>query len=470
MKSLGYQVVDILVNHFDTLRETAVTQKASKPALDKLFQRPFPESGTDSGKVLKSLQHKLFTNIMHVDHPRFFAFIPSPSNYVSVMADALASGFNVFAGTWLESSAAAEIELVTVDWLRKELRMPETSGGLFVSGGSMANLTAMAVARHVKKARNLPRLVIYCSDQTHSSLERGIKVLGFQTSQIRKLRSDKKFRLNVSALRHMIFEDRKAGRIPFCVVGNAGTTNTGAVDPLSEIADTCHSEGLWFHVDGAYGAAAVLSDEGRQLLKGIELADSISIDPHKWMFQPFEIGCVLVRDRHWLRDTFHILPEYLKDVEGTKEEINFCDYGIQLTRGFKALKLWMSLQVFGLESFRKAIETGMGLARTAERLLRQSPSKWEVITPASMGIVTFRFNPKALRLPPSKLDRINQELVDKMIDHGFAMISSTVLRGRNVLRICPINPRANETDVKQTIQMLERWGNQLTRSASAQAS
>ena len=401
MKALGYQVINILVDHFDTLREKAVTCKASKPNLDKMFLRPFPDTGADPVQVLHWLQQELFKNIMHVDHPRFFAFIPSPSNYVGVMADALASGFNVFAGTWLGSPAAAEIELVTIDWLRKTFGMPETSGGLFVSGGSMANLTALTVARQTKKRSKSDRLVIYCSDQTHSSLERGLKVIGFQTHQIRKLRTDDSFRLNISDLRHALSDDRKAGRIPFCVVGNAGTTNTGAVDPLPEIADICRAEELWFHVDGAYGAASIMCDEGRQLLKGIEHADSISIDPHKWLFQPFEIGCVLLRDRERLRNTFRILPEYMKDVERGHEEINFCDYGIQLTRGFRALKLWMSLQVFGVESFRKAIERGMTLAKTAEELLSQSSSKWEVITPASMGIVTFRYNPKAQRLPPS---------------------------------------------------------------------
>jgi glutamate/tyrosine decarboxylase-like PLP-dependent enzyme len=466
MKALGYRVVDILVNHFDTLRETPVSRKATKPELEKLFRRPFPERKSDAENVLQKLERDLFTNIMHLDHPRFFAFVPSPSNFVSVMADSLASGFNVFAGTWLESSAAAEIELVTVDWLRQELGLPEAAGGLFVSGGSMANLTALAVACRVRKVpRKSRRPLVYCSDQTHSSLERGLRVLGFESSQIRKLRSDNRFRLRVSDLRSQLVNDRKAGRIPFCVIGNAGTTSTGAVDPLAEIAELCNEEEMWFHVDGAYGAASIMCNRGRGLLGGIERADSLSIDPHKWMFQPYEIGCVLVRNNQWLRDTFRILPEYLKDIDRSQKEVNFCDYGIQLTRGFRALKLWMSLEVFGVESFRKAVERGLTLAEFAEKELRRSSSKWQVVTPASMGIVTFRFTPESPhRLSSSRIDMMNQQLVNKMQAQGFAMISSTVLRGQTVLRMCTINPRARENDIRQTIRMLGRWGNELSRS------
>jgi len=354
MRALGYRVIDMLVEHFETLPEKPVTRKADRASLEGRLRETLPEQGTDPLAVLDQVERDVFENIMHLDHPRFFAFVPSPSNFVGVMAEALAAGFNVFAGTWLEASGPAQIELVTVDWLRSACGLPVSAGGLFVSGGSMANITALAVARHRVLDDQIPGAVVYCSDQTHSSIERGLWVLGFGRHQLRKVPSDDRFRLDLSALRSAVEADRAAGRVPFCVVANAGTTNTGAVDPLPELADYCDREGLWLHVDGAYGAAAVLCKRGHATLEGLGRADSLSLDPHKWLFQPYEIGCVLVRDERWLRETFHILPEYLIDIEGQAGEVNFCDRGIQLTRGFRALKLWMSFKVFGQAGFEAA--------------------------------------------------------------------------------------------------------------------
>ncbi|RLG58713.1 decarboxylase, partial [Candidatus Geothermarchaeota archaeon] len=392
-----------------------------------------------------------------LNHPRFFAFIPSPSNFVSVMADALVSGFNVFAGTWLEAPAAIEVEMVTIDWLRRIFNFPDTTKGIFVSGGSVANLIALAVARHVKLKDEIENAVIYFSDQTHSSIERGLRILGFKREHIRKLTSDDNYRLPSLNLRREIAKDRLNGRRPFCIVANAGTTNTGAVDPLEELADLCNEEDLWLHIDGAYGAASILSDKGRSLLKGIERADSLTIDPHKWLFQPYEIGCVLVRDGDQLRETFQILPEYLEDVYKVRE-FNPCDYGIQLTRSFRALKLWMSIKIFGLKAFRKAVTRGISLAEIAEKILRES-SKWEIVTPAQLGIVTFSYVPESGL--SEKADLINRRIVEKSIEDGFAMISSTVLRGRTVLRLCTINPRTTEEDIGKTIERLEDIGREI---------
>jgi aromatic-L-amino-acid decarboxylase len=452
MRALGYRVIDLLVEHFEELPEKPATRKADRPSLETRLRKAPPEHGTDALEVLDQLQRDVFSNIMHTDHPRFFAFVPSPSNFVSVMADALASGFNVFAGTWLEASGPTQIELVTIDWLRQVCGLPDSAGGLFVSGGSMANMTALAVARHIKLGNRIENAVVYFSDQTHSSIERGLRVLGFQDNQMRQIRSDDCFRLDISALERAIKTDRAAGRVPFCVVANAGTTNTGAIDPLLTLADCCRQEELWLHVDGAYGAAAVFCERGQALLAGLARVDSMSLDPHKWLFQPYEIGCVLVREERWLKETFHILPEYLEDIEGKEEEANFCDRGIQLTRGFRALKLWMSLQVFGRSSFQEAINRGFELAEVAEAAVREL-SDWEVVTPAQMGIVTFRCLPDGLS--PEELNWLNRELVEEMIADGFAMVSSTVLREQTVLRMCTINPRTTEADVKETIKRFD---------------
>lgn len=454
MRVLGHQVVDILVEHFDRLRDQPIGHKAARPALEQRLGEPLPERAADAGSVLHQLRQDVFSNILHVDHPRFFAFVPGPSNFVGVMADALASGFNVFTGSWMAGSGAAQIELVTIDWLRQLCGLPESAAGLFVSGGSMANLTALAVARHTRLGDRAGDAVVYYSDQTHSSVERGLHVLGFAPAQIRVLPSDGAFRLALPGLRRAVAADRAAGRAPFCVIANAGTTNTGAVDPLPALADFCREEGLWLHADGAYGAAAVLCDQGRALLEGLERVDSLSIDPHKWLFQPFEIGCVLVRDGDLLKETFRILPAYLNDVHRWEEEVNFCDYGVQLTRGFRALKLWMSLKIFGLEAFRGAVARGFALAELAETLVRQAPG-WELITPAQMGLVTFRYAPAAR--PAAETDAINRRIADALIADGFAALTTTVLGGRTVLRLCTINPRTTEADIRETFLRLDRF-------------
>jgi glutamate/tyrosine decarboxylase-like PLP-dependent enzyme len=457
MRCLGYAVIDMLVEHVCRVGEKQVTRKEGRERLEDLLREPLPDVGTDAGTVLKRLQRDVFDNIMHLDHPRFFAFVPSPSNYVSVMADALASGFNVFAGTWLEASGPAQIELVTVDWLRQACGLPDSAGGLFVSGGSMANLTALVVAMHVRLSQP-KRAVFYCSDQTHSSIERGLRVLGFRPGQLKKIRSDAEFRLDLGALVGTVDADRSRGLEPFCVVANAGTTNTGAVDPLVDLATYCRAEGLWLHVDGAYGASAVLCERGRRSLQGLGRADSLTLDPHKWLFQPYEIGCLLVRDNRWLKDAFHILPEYLLDTTGQDEEVNFGDCGIQLTRGFRALKLWMSLQVFGRSGFEEALNRGFDLAELVESTVAEMPD-WEVVTPAQMGVVTFRCAPR--RGAPERWDELNRGLVGAMMADGYAMISSTVLRGKTVLRMCTINPRTTETDIRETLARLDRMGRAL---------
>jgi aromatic-L-amino-acid decarboxylase len=297
--------------------------------------------------------------------------------------------------------------------------------------------------------------VLYGSDQIHSSIERGCRVLGLEPAQIRKLPSDEQFRLPLTALRGAVADDRAAGRQPFCVIANAGSTNTGAVDPLPALAEYWRDEGLWLHADAAYGAAAILCERGRALLEGLDRVDSLSLDPHKWWFQPYEIGCVLVRNGHHLRETFRILPEYLKDVDRAAEEVNFCEYGIQLTRSFRALKLWMSLQVFGLDAFRQAVARGVALAEQAEQILRQSAS-WEIVTPAQLGIVTFR--PASAGRSAAQVDAQSRWLVDAVIADGFAMVSSTELRGRTVLRLCTINPRTTDEEIRETLRRLERFG------------
>ena len=447
---MGYRVIDSIVDHLATLDGKPVTGRASWEALEQRLGGPAPEDGALPAAVLDELEREVFPNVMYTNHPRFFAFVPGPSNFVGVMADALAAGFNVIVGDWLEASAAAAIELTTIGWVRDFCGFPAGAGGLFTSGGSVANLTGLATAREVMLDGDMAGAVVYCSEQTHGSNQKALRILGFRPEQLRKVAVDEALRIDMGALAAAVGEDRAAGLRPFCVVANAGTTNTGAVDPLAAIADLCAAEGLWFHIDGAYGAAAVLTERGADALAGMERAHSLAIDPHKWLFQPFEIGCVLVREAHWLPQTFSLAQEYMQDTEVQGHEVNFGDHGIQLTRSFRALKLWMTVKVHGMAAIRAGIDHGLDLAEHAERLLG-TDERFEVVTPASLGVVSFAYR-------AAEPDAVNLGIVEALIQDGYAMVSSTRLAGRVVLRLCTINPRTTPADIESTIALLGRLG------------
>jgi len=451
MREFGYRVVDLLADHFANVQQGPVGAKADPARMVSLFNQDPPETGRDPNELLAQLERDVFPNNLHVDHPRFFAFVPGPNNFVSTMADALASGFQIFNGTWFGGSAAAALELGMIQWLGRVCGLPSTAGGLFVSGGSVANMTGLMAARHALLQDRVEGATVYFSDQTHSSVERALRVIGFAPDQMRKLKSDENFRLSVQSLRTAIADDRGKGLRPFCIVANAGTTNTGAVDPLSELADLAAKEKLWLHVDGAFGAASILSERGRGMLSGLERADSLTLDPHKWLFQSFECGCVLVRDAALLKSAFQIKADYLRDVYREIQEINPCDYGIQLTRSFRALKVWLSLQTFGVAAFRKAITRGFELAEIAERELRARKG-WEILSPAQMATVCFRFG---------NSDELQTQLVDKMMKDGYALLTSTELRSAVALRLCTINPRTTEQDIIGTINRLDKFARQL---------
>jgi glutamate/tyrosine decarboxylase-like PLP-dependent enzyme len=452
MRSLGYRVVDLLVDHFADGDAGGTGRAPDRGEMEARLREPLPEEGADPHAVLDQVEADVLPNTMRVDHPRFFGFVPGPNNFIGVLADALAAGFNVFSGTWISGAAAAQVELVVIDWLRELCGLPDTAHGLFTSGGSMANVTALAAARHAVLDDDVTGAVAYCSDQTHTSVDRALRLLGFAPDQLRRLPPDDRFRLDPEVLREAIASDRAAGRHPFCVIANAGTTNTGAVDPLPALADVAAAEDLWLHVDGAYGAPAVMCGRGREALAGLDRVDSLTMDPHKWLFQPFEIGGALVRDEQHLRRAFRLEAEYLEDAVGADDEINFSAYGIQLTRSFRALKLWMTLKVFGRTHVAEAVRRGFERAEQADRLLRDR-AEWTVVTPAQMGIVTFRCVPEGWS--EEEVDALNRRLAPAISEEGEIFLTQTSLRGRPVLRLCPINPRTTAEDIRETIDRLD---------------
>ncbi len=453
MREFGYQVIDQLIDYYDGRAERPVAGELDQAALDAILSEPLPRAGRPWREVLEQFEAQVVAPTNHVDHPRFFAYIPLANNFAGVMADALAAGYNIFNAVWLQGAGAAQVERLTVDWLRQIFDFPPAAGGTFVSGGSMANLTALAVARQVRLQSDMPGAVAYCSDQIHFAISRGMRILGFKPDQLRKLPSDADYRLSLPRLREAVAEDRAAGRRPFCVIATAGTTNTGAVDPLDELADFCQREQLWLHVDGAYGAPAMLTARGQRTLEGLQRVDSLALDAHKWLFQPIECGIVLVRERRWLSETFKEQPEYLKDVEQAEDELNFMYQGVQLTRQFRALKLWMSFKVFGLDAISRAIAAGFDNAELAEALLRQAGC-WEIVTPAQMAIVTFRYQPTSG--DAALANRVTHTLVGRLLEDGFAFASGTQLRDKTVMRICANNPRTTAEDLERTVALMGR--------------
>jgi glutamate/tyrosine decarboxylase-like PLP-dependent enzyme len=457
MQQYGYKVVDLLVSHFDSLSSKKFGGNADRNEMEEMFQESIPTDPSPPEKVLKSVVDNVLTHADFPTHPKFFSFVPSPSNYISAMADAIASGFNIFSSGWFASPAAAELEIVTLGWLLKLFNFPvKKGGGIFTSGGSMANLTALTTARRIKCGSDFSKAIIYLSDQAHSSNIKAIRVLGFKKRQVRVVPTDMEFKISLNKLKNVIAKDKLEGYQPFCIIASAGTTNTGTVDPLDDIATICKKENLWLHVDGAYGGGAILSKRGKAYLKGIEKADSLTVDPHKWFFQPYEIGCLLIKDHRWLSKTFSEKPVYLRDIEGNQSKINFYDHGIELTRRFRVLKFYMSLKTFGLNAFKECVSYNITLTETLENNLRKSP-KWEVISPAMLGIINFRFNPIDKDLKDSTINDLNQYISNKIVASREALLVTTILQDLVVLRMCLINPRTTMTDILETLDSGEKY-------------
>ncbi len=457
MKDFGYRVVDAVVEHFETQGEKQPVASGSRAEMEKLFSEELPEDPMAANDVLDFVLRNVMPQSNIMSHPKSYSFVPGPSNYISVMSDTLATGFNIFSGGWVGSPAAATVEIVTINWLLKLFNFQvKKGGGIFTSGGSMANLTALATARKIKCGEDFSKAVIYLSDQAHSSNIKAISILGFRKEQVRIIPTDMEFKFSINKLKNAIARDKLEGLQPFCLVASSGTTNTGTIDPLDELAGICKKENIWLHVDGAFGAAAILSEKGKKLLRGIEKADSLTIDPHKWLFQPYEIGCLLVQNHKYLKGTFSEKATYLRDIEGNESEINFYDHGIELTRNFRALKFYMSVKTFGLRAFRKAIDYSIKLAELVEADLRQSTT-WEVVSPATLAIINFRYHPVGQKFTDRKLDQINQKISAKVLASKEALLVTTMLQGQVVLRMCLINPRTTMEHIKSTLQLCEKF-------------
>jgi aromatic-L-amino-acid/L-tryptophan decarboxylase len=440
MRQLGYWVVDRVVEHFEQGSEGPAIKAAPADDLRRALGGPVPQAPGDPMEAMQALVDFALANMQHGDHPRYFARVPGPSSYAGVLGEWLGTGFNAIAASWAGSSGPSTVELVALDWLRELLGLPDGTEGILMSGGSLSNMTALAAAR-----AQLGSGVAYLSDQTHASIPRALAALGFPAEHVRVLASDDRLRLTEAAVSEAARADRGRGLSPRIIIATAGTTNTGAVDELAGLAALAGAEGMWLHVDGAYGATAALCPPGRVALRGLELADSLVLDPHKWLFAPYDVGCLFVRRPGVLDRTFSMRPEYLADVRPDTAEVNFGDRSLELTRRSRALKLWLMLKVYGAARVRDGIERCIGLAEHAQRLLESDPS-WEVVTPAQLGIVTFA--------SPDWSPEEHSAAAAALAASGYATVTSTVLRDQQTLRLCTINPLTTESDIEETLRRL----------------
>ena len=453
MRRIGRAVTDMVVEHIATIGEQPAQRSLGRGEAEQLIATPPPEQGRGVEELLAFLRERVLPWHAREPHPHFMGYIPSSPTFPAIAGDWLATGYNFFAGVWSVASGPNQLELTVLDWFRQWLGMPEGTSGLMTSGGSAATLTAIVAARHAADpaGTGVPQLTMYTSEQAHSSIARAAWIAGIPRANVRSIPVDDAYRMRADALAAGIRSDRNAGLVPFAVAASAGTTNTGAVDPLPEIADLCARERLWMHVDAAYGGFAALLPGGRDLLRGIERADTVTLDPHKWLFVPFECGSLLAREPHRLEEAFSVHPEYLTDVRARDRDVNFADLGEQLTRSAHALKVWLSVGYFGVEGIREAIARGVRRGEYAEQQLRARG--FEILSPAQLGVVCFRAHPSGVN-DPVELDALNERINARVNATGRFLMSSTRLRGRFSLRLCTQVHRMTEGDIEQVIDEL----------------
>ena len=473
-RALGHRLVDQLAASLEAVPHGPVTPAESpsvvRQALD--LSEPLPESGTDPGVLLERTAQLLFEHSLFNAHPRFFGYITAAPAPIGVLGDFLAAAVNANVGAWTLSPAATEIESQTVRWIASLIGYPADCEGLLVSGGNMANVVCFLAARAAKAGWDVradgvarasgQRLRIYGSAETHTWIQKAADIGGIGTTSIRWIPTDDKLRMDVSALRRQIEADRAAGDVPCMVVGTAGSVSTGAVDPLREIGAVCREHDVWFHVDGAYGGFAAALPDAPDDLRGLTTADSVAVDPHKWLYAPLEAGCALVRDPQLLRAAFAYHPPYYHFNE---QATNYVDFGPQNSRGFRALKVWLALRHVGAAGYRTMIADDIRLSRVMADAVRRCEDLQ--LVSQELSITTFRYVPRELRASVGepaverRLDALNRRLVDRVQAGGEVFLSNAVVGDRYVLRACIVNFHTTRVDVEATVDIVVRLGREV---------
>ena len=468
-RQLGHRLVDQLADSLASVPSGPVTRGEAPSAVRAAFglTGPLPEEGTEPGPLLEQTARLLFDHSLFNAHPRFFGYITSSPAPIGILGDFLASAVNPNVGSFILAPAATEIEAQTVRWIAELIGYPADCGGLLVSGGNMANFVCFLAARLAKAGWNVREegvggnaarsLRVYASVETHTWIQKAADLSGLGVASIRWTPTDSKLRMDVAALRRQLAADKAAGDVPCIVIGTGGSVSTGAVDPLHDIAAACREYGAWFHVDGAYGGFAAAVQEAPDDLRGLSEADSVAVDPHKWLYAPLEAGCALVRDPEALRAAFSYHPPYYHFDE---RATNYVDYGPQNSRGFRALKVWLALRQVGASGYRRMISDDIRLSRVMAAAVSRHP-ELELLT-QELSITTFRYVPRDMRRQVGDeqverhLDALNRELLDRLQRGGELFVSNAVIGGRYALRACIVNFHTEVADVEALPEIVAR--------------
>ncbi len=470
MRLLGHRMVDDMLDYLRTVRDRPAWQHAPDRVKEQ-FRHPLPLDGQQPEEVYREFQENVLPYPVGNIHPRFWGWVFGTGTVMGAFAELLNATMNTNSGD-LAHHSALHVEKQVIEWLKEMLEFPPEASGVLTSGCSAANLIGLAVARNAKAGFDLrkeglseapKKMVLYASSEIHSSVQKAAELLGLGCDAVRYVPVTHCFQIDLEALKAAIEQDREAGRLPFCVVGAAGTTNTGAIDDLQSLADLCQRESLWLHVDGAFGAWAKLAPRARRQVMGLERADSLAFDLHKWMYMPYEIGCVLVKDEAEHRKTFALTPVYL-----AREEVGrgltggdlpwLTDYTFELSRSFRALKAWMSLKEHGIRKYGRLIQQNIDQARYLGELVSVAP-ELELVAPVTLNVVCFRYYRPDLA--DTRLDGINKEIIIELQESGIAVLSGTTVSGKYVLRVGHTNHRTRREDFELLVKEVIRTGNRL---------
>ncbi len=480
-RTLGHRLVNQVADWLQAMPRGPVTPGETPAVVQEcLGGAALPTQGMAAEQVLREAWHLLEKHSLFNGHPRFMGYITSSPTPIGMLGDLMAAALNPNVGAWPLSPMATEMERQTVRWIAELIGFPAAGGGILVSGGNMANIVALAAARRARAPWDVRRmgvhsaehgrLLLYAGDQTHAWLEKGAELLGFGTDAVRRIPSDVELRMDVAQLEGQLARDRAAGDLPFFVVGTAGSVSTGAVDPLAALAELCRREQLWFHVDGAYGAPAAALPEASPDLQALALADSVAVDPHKWLYAPLEVGCVLVRRPDDLTAAFSSHPDYYRfDAAGALPPLNFYEWGPQNSRGFRALKVWLALRQIGKSGYQCLIREDIALANLLHDLV-DAENDLEA-GPGGLSIATLRYigEPGMAVGDEAALNSLNERLLAALQQSGEAYLSNAVVGGRFWLRACVVNFRTRADDMRIVVKLVQRLGRQLQSEARTSA-
>jgi len=448
MKKMGEEAVRSVVEHIAALPGAPRSGLEGSEELVRALREPPPEEGTDFGTLLDFLMNKIIPASINSAHPTYLAYIPGGGIYPAAVADFLGSATNRFTGAWFAAPAAVRLEANVLDWFGQWMGYPATARGILTSGGSLANFSAVVTARKHILGDDLSRGMIYASNQTHHCVMKVASLAGIPERNVRLLDVDEKYRAVPDMIEEAVRDDERAGLRPFLLVGNAGTTNTGAVDPLVGLADVAQRHGLWYHIDAAYGGFFNLCDEGKRRLEGIELSDSAVLDPHKGLFLPYGSGCLLVKDGELLRRAHMMSAEYLQDIGTPEGEMSPAEYSPELSRAYRGLRIWLPLKLYGVRAFRENLEEKLRLAGWLFNKFLEEPG-FECISAPDLSVVAYRLIPES-----GDADEFNRRLLRNINRSRKLFISSTTLRGRFVLRACVLSFRTHQAEVEEAFETI----------------